>query len=254
MSKKDGISILIVSDLHVGSKVAVAPDYIEHRNNPQQRELLRKWKEMCKHHYNYMIINGDVVDGTQPANQGQDCWTTDLDEQIEAAEKLVKMVDYDKLLVTYGTPYHTKENLNADKAFAKQIGAVDHGWELSFKPEGQKDIFHLSHTVSASSSSWQYRTTPIAKELVASLLNEDALFKYRGIIRSHAHYYCKVNFSHQFGLITPCWQGRTPYMIRKGLSLVPKLGWIVLESDNTLKGWNIYEHMFDMPRLRLTEV
>ena len=173
-------------------------------------------------------------------------WTADMDEQIEACCDLEKQIDYEKLLVTYGSAYHTKENLNCDQAFAKRMNAVAHGHELSFQPQGQKDIFHLSHAVGVSTSVWIYRTTALAKELVAALLNEKELHNYRGIIRSHAHYYCKVGFSNTFALITPCWQGRTPYMIRKGLALIPKLGWIVL--DNDTGDWRISENCFDMPR------
>lgn len=196
-------------------------------------------------HFDYTIVNGDIVDGVQRFNEGSDAWTTDLEEQIEAATELIKEIDYGKLLVTYGTPYHTKENLNCDTAFAKQNNAAAHGHELHFQPQGQKDIFHISHAVGVSTASWQYRTTPLAKELVAALLNEKELHKYRGIIRSHAHYYCAVEFNHQFGLITPCWQTRTPYLVRKGLSLIPKLGYVTLEKLED--DWKIKPYCFNIP-------
>ncbi len=240
--------ILLISDLHVGSRYAVAPNnFHSHKNNRIQQAIYKQWQQMAKQSkYDYVIINGDVVDGTQRFNEGSDTWTCDLDEQIEAAIQLLNEIVYDKLLVTYGSPYHTKENLNCDQVFAKEASASVHNHELHFQPVRQNDIFHISHAVGVSTASWQYRTTPLAKELVAALLNEKELFKYRGIIRSHAHYYCKVNFSSSFALITPCWQTRTPYMIRKGLSLIPKLGWITL--DNELDVWRIQEHCFNMPR------
>jgi hypothetical protein len=209
---------------------------------------------MCNQvkHCEYVIIDGDVVDGKAKATEGKDVWTADVDEQIDAAAELVNQIDYDKLLVAYGSPYHTAENLNADQIFAKKMNAVKHDHEISFQPNDCKDILHISHMVGVSTASWQYRTTPLAKELVAALLNEKTLYKYKCIIRAHAHYYVSVAFS-SFGFITPCWQTRTPYMIRKGLSLIPKLGYVVLPiSDDGYLG-GIEAHTFDMPRGELVK-
>ena len=214
----------------MGSKYAVMPKQFDgYLAQKEQLKILEKWLEMCKRgrSIDYLIIDGDVVDGVSPSCDGKDVWTTDIDMQVEAACDLVKQIDYDKALVAYGTPYHTSENLNADQVFAKAVGAVKHAYELSFQPNGCHDIIHVSHAIGVSTASWQYRTTPLAKELVAALLNEHALYKYKCIVRAHAHYFCAVQFS-SFGFITPCWQSRTPYMVRKGLSLVPKLGYVTL--------------------------
>jgi len=247
------VKILVISDLHVGSEYALMPNKWKNITPlDDQKQILKKWNEMCKNekHNDYLIINGDVTDGTQSMNEGKELCISDTSEQVDAAIDLVKQIDYDKLLVTYGTFYHTKENPNLDQQFAKQIDANSHGYEINFQPKGTKDIMHLSHQISVSTSSWQYRTTPLAKELVAALLNEKELYKYKSIIRSHAHYYCYVAFSKSFGLITPCWQTRTPYMIRKGLSLIPKMGYvtITIEDDG---GWDVVPHTFDLPRPKL---
>jgi hypothetical protein len=141
-----------------------------------------------------------------------------------------------------------------DQQFAKQIGAQKHDYEISFQPKTLKDVIHLSHDISVSTSSWQYRTTPIAKELVAALLNEKELYSYKSIIRSHAHYFCTVAFTSNFGLITPCWQTRTPYMIRKGLSLIPKLGYVILSKETKDGDWRVQPHTFNMPRPELVKL
>ena len=138
------------------------------------------------------------------------------------------------------------------EAYAKTIRADKHGWEINFQPEGTKGVFHISHQVGVSAASWQYRTTPIARELVAALLNEKELYKYDGVIRSHAHYFVFVRFN-AFGLITPCWQTRTPYMIRKGLSLIPKLGYVVIQHHDN-EHWSVRAKTFNMPRPELTVV
>ena len=246
--------ILIVSDMHVGSKYALAPDnFNTHRNNAVQKTILSKWEEMASSDsFDYLILNGDLTDGLQKACNGKDVWTTDIDEQIDAAVELINKIDYDKLLVAYGTPYHTGENLNADAILADKLNADFQDYEINFQPKGQSDIFHIAHSINVSLSSWQYRTTSIAKELVAALLNEKELYKYRGVIRSHAHYYCKVDFSNSFGIVTPCWQTRTPYLVRKGLQLIPKLGWVTLSDEEG--DWTVGAHCFNIPRPDKVEI
>lgn len=249
------VKILVVSDLHVGSRYALMPPkWGDVTANSVQKQILKMWNEMCQNEKNidYLIVNGDAVDGIQPFNEGKELCISDVSEQVDAAESLVNQIDCDKILVTYGTTYHTKENPNLDEQFAKQIHAKAHDYEINFQPEGIKDIIHLSHQINVSTSSWQYRTTPLAKELVAALLNEKELYKYKSIIRSHAHYYCYVAFSKSFGLITPCWQTRTPYMIRKGLSLIPKMGYVTLNIEDG--EWKIDPHTHDLPRPKLVKI
>jgi len=250
------VKILVISDMHVGSGYAIRPLKWKNTNaNPVQRKILKKWDEMCRNEkdIDYLLINGDAVDGTGAAEEGKHQDIADTNEQVKAAAELVSMINCDKILVTYGSKYHTKENPNLDEQFAEEIGATKHDYEINFQPKTLKDVIHLSHNISVSTSSWQYRTTPIAKELVAALLNEKELYRYKSIIRSHAHYFCTVAFTSNFGLITPCWQTRTPYMIRKGLSLIPKLGYVILQKEKNEDQWTVDPHTFNIPRPELVK-
>lgn len=260
--KAQQTKILIVNDMQVGSKYALMPEKWRDDEGEQfypneiQSCILKKWNEMCEKEkdVNYLILNGEGIDGVQAASRGREVWTTDLSTQIDAAEELLKRIEYDKLLVTYGSIYHTDANLNADQMLAKQLGATKSGWEINFRPKGTGSTFHLSHEIGVSTSVAYYRTTAIARELVAALLQQDELYKYDVIVRSHAHYFVMVRFSKQIGLVTPCWQARTPYMVRKGLSLVPKLGYVVLENDGDVMPWRVRVETFNIPRPELTEV
>jgi hypothetical protein len=92
---------------------------------------------------------------------------------------------------------------------------------------------HASHNVPVSASSWQYRSTPLARDLLLHKLNDSAR-SYGDIdvvIRSHAHYHVAVMFTHQLGLITPCWQTRTPFAVKRDIISPPDIGYIVLEID-----------------------
>ena len=250
---RDKVKILLLSDLHCGSLFAIKhPSFGDMM--PVQKYLFSHWQEMIKQEgkVDYLYIGGDAVDGEGLVDRGKYEWTTDVSKQIDCAVELVKMINYDKLLVAYGTPYHVETGLNADEEFAKRIGANSMGWELNFKPQGMEDIFNMVHKIGVSSGF--YRTTAIARELVYALLNEKELYKYTGIIRSHAHYFVSVSFTSQFGLITPCWQDRNPYLKEKGLGLIPKLGYVVLEKADGDEVWTIRPMTFNIMRPELSEV
>ncbi len=201
---------------------------------PMQRIFQNEWNNMVasvnERGIDILVLNGDLVDGIQAAARGRELWTTDLHEQIDAAEELIRQINFKKAFVTAGTPYHTDKNLNAEEVLADKLNAPFR-WEFALNVEEAR--FHFSHEVGVSSSVWHYRTTPIARELVAALLQEKEFGHFDGIIRSHAHYCVAVEFGSHFGMITPCWQGRTPYMIRKGIMLTPKLGYIILNVNGS---------------------
>jgi hypothetical protein len=51
-------------------------------------------------------------------------------------------------------------------------------------------------------------------------------------IRGHAHYFCSASFRSQLGVITPCWQTRTPYAVKKDIVSPPDIGYVVLHVEN----------------------
>jgi hypothetical protein len=201
--------------------------------NAKQRWLLKLWKKMCKDvgEVDVCVVNGDCCDGVNYKDHGYDLWTTDLDTQIESARILLSMVNAKKYIVTQGSGYHVGQNMSLDQLVARALKG-QFGQDVAIRAKEAGVRMHFSHFVGVSTSSWQYRTTPIARELVSALLNEKEYGKYHAVIRSHAHYYCYVEFGSHFGLITPAWQLRTPYMINKGLSLLPKIGYVVLYAED----------------------
>lgn len=259
--------ILVVSDLHVGSIYGLMPGSVEeessaggdenytvHKPNRFQRSILKRWKDMVKKvgRVDVMVVNGDAVDGVNYRERGKSAWTTNLSTQVDAAADLVAMVDYKNLVVTQGSLYHVDSNISTDYALAKVLeGKFGDDYVVKTK-EGPR--FHFSHQIGVSSSSWQYRSTPIARELVAAVLHEDVFGKYHGVIRSHAHYFVMVNFGTSFGMITPGWQGRSPFVARKSLIYAPKLGWVMLEvdKDGTVhKDWTTWDVKNPVKELKL---
>ena len=245
--------MLLLSDLGIGSDYSLAPDYAVKlilARNPGLDEFHKltrnEWNLMKKTLANtvdIVVVNGECTDGPQYANRGRELWTADINEQCRGAANLLRELSFKKAYITKGTPYHSGDNMNLDEVVADQIGAWC-GHELSLKVKDFR--FHISHTIGVSSS--YYRTTAIAREMLSSEVQKKEYGHYNGIIRSHAHYYVAVEYGGQWGLITPCWQGRTPYMVRKGLAMTPKLGYVIVDiyDDHIERS----AHLFSMPQIQ----
>ena len=227
--------ILIVSDMHVGSRVSVMPDevYIDEserkmrlESNDIQKKIYRKWEEMCDSvgHVDAVINLGDTVDGTNRKSQGVGLWTTDIGLQIEVAKDLLGRIKSNRYFGVQGSYYHVGDNTSSDKSVIEGLGGIFSD-ELAIVADGKR--IHASHDVGVSSSGFAYRTTPIAQQMMLSSLNNEYK-NFSCILRGHAHYAVKVEFPHHMGLICPCWKGRDEYVARKSLAFLPHLGYTVL--------------------------
>lgn len=241
MTKK----ILIIGDMHVGSEVAIMPESMSTMStqkerarmvfaSPLQMKILDKWYEMIDTEgtVDAIVANGDLVDGYHRKGNGLGCWTTDMDVQKMGAQKLIKEIklrNRGKIFGTQGSLYHTNENISVDKLVIEELGGTFNE-ELAL--QDGKMRMHFSHKVGVSGSTWQYRSTPLAKEMVMNELNQMDFGRFDIIARSHAHYYCAVQFGNSLGIICPCWKGRDEFVQRIGLTYNPSIGYVVVEINN----------------------
>lgn len=91
---------------------------------------------------------------------------------------------------------------------------------------------YFRHAIGVSSSTWQYRSTPVAKEMLLAVMNEVEIGKFKFMGFNHAHYYVGVQFGDTTGIIGPCWKGRDGFAKRRSLSMVPRLGYVVVDVDD----------------------
>lgn len=231
---------LVISDLHAGSYYAPMPDTVEivdrtgegvrFKPSGTQRELNKAWRSMCKQHYDFVLVNGDVCDGPQFKNMGKSVITTDLRVQAEMAIEMLSQIDADEFFFTMGSGYHSMEDRPLEQYVAEKMGGT-YGDDLIIEVEDVR--IHASHNVPVSASSWQYRSTPLARDLLLLELNNSE-WRYGKIdmaIRSHAHYYVTVGFKRQTGIITPGWQVRTPFAVKRDLISPPDIGYVELFID-----------------------
>jgi len=244
---------LIISDTHFGSYYAPMPDKVEVEDRTgevvrylpsnTQKELNRAWKKMCANHYDFCLVNGDVCDGPQKKSMGKGVITSNLKAQADIAANMLSQIDADIFYFTMGSEYHCMDDRPLEQHVAEKLGGV-YSDDMILEVENVR--IHASHNVPVSSSSWQYRSTPLARDLLLLELNNSTK-RYGKIdlaIRSHAHYYVTVGFKRQTGIITPCWQTRTPFAVKRDLISPPDIGYIELFVDK-YDSWH-RGHFFDI--------
>jgi len=241
--------------MHVGSIYSVMPpSYVRADGNrveanPSQAEIYGHWAELCKEwrRPDILLCNGDIIDGVQPANQGVETWTTSLDEQLDAATVLLKMLEPREAYFTTGTSYHVASaGRRHEETLAGNFGArLDNDVFIDFNGH----VIHAAHHISYSKV-FHYRTTPLARAMLISKLNEEKSYKCEWLARSHVHYFVQIRFSSHGALTTPCWEGRTPYMVKGSPEDMPDIGAVrLLDEGDGMLSLELKEWKPPRPRL-----
>ncbi|NLS96657.1 MAG: hypothetical protein GXX96_31360 [Planctomycetaceae bacterium] len=255
--------VVVVSDLHVGSRVGLAnQDAAEvpggDAGEPVRRALYEAWCEATSGPWakpDALVVNGDAIDGQNRKSGGIGTWTTSLYEQAEHAVGLLKMWRAKRIYVIRGSGYHVEasysglqvEEYIAQKLKAEEYPNQDHmpaerrqrsGWHWYLHFDGV--TFHFSHRIGVSKV-FHYQSTPTARQMLQAKLNDQLRhemprYKTDCVVRSHAHYYNSVEYSGSQGWVTPCWKALDEWMQSNGpLDISPDIGFI---------GWSIRDGQY----------
>jgi hypothetical protein len=119
--------IYVISDLHVGSSVAVYSGYGGHRISKDQQKLRDFWLE-CRDQIgdiDLLLINGEPINGPNPKQNGYENWTSDVNAQIDDAQRLIRELRYDLCMMTRGSGYHTQSGwTNYEETLAAKLNIV----------------------------------------------------------------------------------------------------------------------------------
>ena len=256
-------SILIVSDMHVGSTMSICsnePELNEKDStwnpNKLQKELLSVWHE-CIDEVNQkpdlLVINGEPCDGGNRKQLGNQSWTTNVQDQLIDAEKLIKMIPYKHLIFNRGSGYHvTLDGTNFEEVIAKQMDADKY---RAFGGSGYTDYYSLvklhgkmfNFTHHIGFNKWAaYRTTALAREMAGMVFERDKMGKADVIVRSHVHYFVHVEFTHTHGFTTPAWKFPDSHLFRGGTAgTTPDIGMVevIVEPDGDI---DVIKHIAEL--------
>ena len=247
-------SIIFGSDFHVGSIYAICSPHPTREDGlpikPAKQQvalysILESVVDRLSKKAKLFVVNGEPIDGANRRSNARGAWTSDLGDQITDFGKIIKIIPYERLLLTRGSAYHVDlDGTNFEELTANQLGAEAYrAYGGSGKTDYQANIevhgkiFNVTHHVGYARW-WQYRPTSLAQEMVKMHFDHaKRKFHTDAMIRSHVHYYCQVKFLNTIGVTTPAWKLPDPFMYRSGLPMMPDVGLIeaIIESNGDIE-------------------
>lgn len=199
--------ILFTSDLHSGALDGLThPRWHSKQFKFVQCPMWDFWETTVRKigPVDVLVVNGDAVHGDGRRDETIGYLTTDMEEQAEIASECLKIVEYKKCRMTYGTPRHTVGTSNYERAVAKTLGAKI-GEYATFDINGVK--FDVRH-VSGQSGTPYTQGTQISKEVVRAvhLAIEDGYAPPDFVVRAHVHNYREDRSGKRIGITQPCLQ------------------------------------------------
>ncbi len=216
--------------------------------NTGQKHLWRCWSHMLdlvsKLKLDFIVVNGDVIDGTQRAQRGTELALPLLIDQKEAAiATLLPLSTMAPMYFIQGTEYHDCKAGASCEEVAKSLHAVPYSGLgtgrysrelLDLDVDGV--VLNFSHGISVATGF--YRATPADREGIWSALagKEGKAPKADLVYRSHAHNFVHVEHASKHIMISGCWQLQTRYMRKNSVyRMVPDIGSTLIEIDPEAK-------------------
>lgn len=192
--------VVALGDLHCGSVAGLTPPgwQVNPKRYPHISQLQKEmWKHWLKWTRKYnrpdlLIANGDLIDGSSKRNISE-LIVNDRDEQCAMAVKCLKMFNPKKVVITYGTTYHTSsDGEDYERSIAHSLQSAGIKTEIHnhafIDVEGV--MFDCKHHVSSSSVP-HGRSTAVKRARLwnliwASVGNQPVADI---VLRSHVHYH-----------------------------------------------------------------
>lgn len=222
MAKIKPKRLVVISDPHCGHKAGLTPpdwwhdDRVATGRNAKiaqhQRELWNWYANKVEElqPVDYLVVNGDAIDGKGGKSGSSEQATADRNEQCKMAVHCIDIVKAKEVGIIYGTPYHTGTEEDWEFVISEMLETpvmFVSGQEF-FELNGI--IFDFKHKISSSTIP-HGRFTAIAREKLWNTIwsSRDQQPKANYIIRSHVHYHIADSdpAGNWEGIITPGLQG-----------------------------------------------
>lgn len=255
-------SLVVVSDLHAGCRLAVLPPikirvddggfYVASEFQQQVyalwREFWDRWvPQVTKGEPYDLVVNGDAIEGVHHNAVTQ--ISHNIEDQIRIAELILKPeVDRCKKLggAYYhirGTEAHVGKSASYEEDLARRLGAKPNDSGQHARYDLWKRVggclVHLLHHVGTTGSA-AHEASAVNAEMTAEYV-EAARWNREPpdyIVRSHRHRSIAVDLDSAKGyaaaIVTPGWQGKTPFAWKVAGARIsePQFGGIVIRDGD----------------------
>lgn len=240
-------SILVISDLHTGSVFGLFPKNYKtrHQNemslNPLQNELYELWEKMSedvrKENYDYVFLLGDLIDGLNRRGAGRERVVNDLNEQMDAALKLLRPLCKRKEVIGItSSPYHNSVDYEVDREICKRLHGHFLGSIANIRIKNTNKVINIGH---GAGSSPIYAGTRASKDILLALSSErlEKIPNVNVICRAHFHSYLHLEMLEKHMIWSPCFEGPrlNTYSMGEFFRFQPDIGVVKIEiSDDTI--------------------
>jgi hypothetical protein len=208
--------VVVVSDFHCGHIVGLTPPGWD---NDRPRPQLKKSYKMRRAIWDFytqtlkelqpidiLIVNGDCIDGRGEKSGGTELLYVDRTDQVDMAVDCILEAGAKKVVMSYGTGYHTGKEEDWERQIAGKVKATKIGSVDTVNVNGK--IFNYRHYI-GSSQVPHGRHTAIARDHVWNLIWAERGEYPRAdvILRSHVHFHTYSGDSTWLGMTTPGLQG-----------------------------------------------
>jgi len=239
--------ILVLNDLHVGSSYGLLPpSFMDGQGNVHEQNIGQKYlwgrfaatlSKLQPQKIDAIVVNGDLIDGLQFKSKGAPLTLHRIEDQREAAVKVLEEVrnTFPKAgwFFVEGTPYHEVGEQVAQVAFNLLNKAQDVRRTLTLRIG--KAIVRFHHETSFTGG--YTKSGSLEKEIVATWLSE-AMQDWEKVhceVRAHCHYFCYVGRKDRLAIVAPGWQLQTDYTTKNSPhKSIPDIGCLVLTVDDSL--------------------
>lgn len=235
--------LVVIADTHCGHLAGLTPPDWWYSHETTNKDIMQTydqqkavWNRFSKKMKQYQPIDflfhmGDAIDGKGQKSGGTEERTTDMNEQCQMAIKCIKEAHAKKIMMIYGTPYHTGVDQDMEDVVANELKCEIHGHSFI---DINGVVFDLKHFI-GSSSIPHGRWTSLASDKLWNTVwhNEHDLQPDSDVvIRAHVHYHVSMTESDQWmGLTCPALQGfGSKFGIRKCKNTV-HVGFVVFDID-----------------------
>lgn len=255
-------NLVVVSDLHCICQFGLCPperfrlDGGGHYSPSRlQRQIWKRWRQFwdewvpmaCRGEPFAVAVNGDIVDGPGHHGSSTQLSSNRADEKrlaLTCLRPIAKLCE-GRLYIIRGTEAHTGPSAHVEEEIATELKAIpdEDGCRARYvlwKYVGPKQtskcaLVNILHHIGTTSSS-HYESTAVHKELTEAF-QEAGRWKKRPpdvVVRSHRHRNIGTNIAVEnaraFGVVTPGWQGKTPftYRVAGGRQAEPQFGGILI--------------------------
>ena len=252
--------VLVISDPHCGHIAGITPPawrtgiYEFPHIHDLQSEMWKKVREYARKTKgaDMLIINGDAIEGNGWRSAGTETLSTDRFVQCDMFIKFVQIFQVKKIVMTFGTPYHTGDAEDFERYIADRIGAEIHS-HAYLKIEDL--IFDVRHHMGSSTVPYG-RFTQLAKSRTWNVINsvDEAEPLANVYVRGHVHYYGFCGDDQYTAISLPALQsGHTKFGKRRCEGRV-NWGMLEFEVDKKDISWKPYIARLEAEKAKVVEL